>query len=332
MSAALVIAAGVSGLIAVVVIVIAAGFLQREIGGLRQQLSNSLSESARLVSDSQKSIGERLDKAADVVGRVQASLGGLEQATQQVFAVGKNIAQLQDLLRAPKVRGAFGELFLGDLLAQILPAQNFTLQHAFKGGEIVDAVIRLGRLVPVDAKFPLENFRRITEGTPAEGTQARKKFLQDVRRHIDAIASKYLRPDEGTFDFALMYIPAENVYYEAIIKGDGDEGLSAYAFSKRVVPVSPNSLFAYLQTISLGLRGLQVEENARAILARIDALKNDFARFKEDHQLVGRHLSNARAKYEDADRRLGRFEDKLQAPGLESSSVETPELGLKETA
>lgn len=304
-------------------------YLQREIGGLRQQLAQGLSDSARLVSESQKSVGDRLDHATQVVGNVHATLGSLQKATEQVFAVGKDISRLEDLLRAPKLRGGIGEQLLGDLLGMILPARNFRLQHAFQGGETVDAVVDLGRLVPVDAKFPLENFRRIQEAPPADRPAARRRFIQDVKRHVDAIAGKYIRPDEGTFDFALMYIPAENVYYETIIREEAPEeaSLMAHAFSRRVIPVSPNSFYAYLHTISLGLRGLQVEENARRILDTLDRLKGDFGRFREEFALVGRHLGNARGKFEDAERRLDRFEDKLA-----SSGTEPPELDVRESA
>ncbi|MCB4756781.1 MAG: DNA recombination protein RmuC [Elusimicrobia bacterium] len=305
--------------------------LQKEINSLREQMAKSLAESARLVSESQKSVGERLDKAAEVVGSVQKSLGALDTATKQVYDVGKDIATLQEILRAPKMRGAIGELFLGDLLAQILPPKHFTLQHTFKTGETVDAIVRLGRLVPVDAKFPLENFKRLVQSQdPQERTVARRKFVFDVRRHIDAIASKYILPDEGTYDFALMYIPAENVYYETIIKDDNtsdDDSLMTYAFSKRVVPVSPNSFYAYLHTISLGLRGLQIEENAKIIMDQLGRLQTDFVRFKDDFSLLGKHLSNSRTKYEDAERRLDRFEDKLltTAGDKEEKALPLPE-------
>jgi DNA recombination protein RmuC len=309
----------------------ALAFLQREVNSLREQMAKSLADSARLVNDSQKTIGERLDRAAEVVGKVQKSLGSLDQATQQVFAVGKDIAGLQEILRAPKMRGAIGELFLGDLLAQILPPKHFQLQYAFKSGEIVDAAIRLGKWVPVDAKFPLENFKRLLQAQdPQEKTNARRKFVMDVKRHIDTIAAKYILTDEGTYDFALMYIPTESVYYEVIIKDDNvseDVSIMTYAFSKHVVPVSPNSLYAYLHTISLGLRGMQVEENAKYILEQLDRLKSDFSRFKEDFLLVGKHLSNSKLKYEDAERRLGRFEDKLNlsTQGKESASLPAAE-------
>ncbi len=315
-------------------------YMQRELVNLREQMAKSITDSAKLMTDSQKTVSERLDKAAEVVGNVQRALGALDKATNQVFLVGKDIAQLQEILRAPKLRGSLGELFLGDLLAQILPPKNFTLQHMFKTGETVDAVVRLGRLVPVDAKFPLENFRRLVQAQdPQEKTQLRRKFVMDVKRHIDAIASKYILPDEGTFDFALMYIPAENVYYETIIKDDvsamNDEfSLMSYAFAKRVVPVSPNSFYAYLHTISLGLRGLEIEENARFIIDQLARLRGDFSRFKEDFTLLGKHLTNTRSKYEDAERRMSRFEDKLTTAGgpnaeLPSASSEIESLPLK---
>lgn len=290
-------------------------FLQREMINMREQMNKGMTESAKIIADSQKSVGERLDRAANVVGHVQKSLGALDEATKQVFAVGKDISQLQEILRAPKLRGAFGELFLGDLLAQILPPKNFSLQHAFKSGDVVDAVVRIGRLVPVDAKFPLENFKRLIQNQGAqEKTVARRKFITDVKRHIDVIAKKYILPDEGTFDFALMYIPAESVFYEAVIRDDNlaDEGsLLTHAFAKRVVPVSPNSFYTYLHTISLGLRGLKIEENAKLILEQLTRLRGDFGRFRDDFALLGKHLSNTRNKYEDAERRLNRFDDKL---------------------
>ncbi|OGW45704.1 MAG: hypothetical protein A2078_13215, partial [Nitrospirae bacterium GWC2_57_9] len=273
-------------------------------------------------------LNTRLDNAAKVVQEVSKSLGGLNEATKKVFEVGKDIASLQEILRSPKLRGGLGELFLGDLLAQIFPPAYFRLQHRFKSGEAVDAVIKLGNgLVPVDAKFPLENFRRIVETTADdEQKAAKRKFLADVKKHVDSIAAKYILPDEGTFDFALMYIPAENVYYELIIKDeviDTDKALLNYAFAKRVIPVSPNSFYAYLQTILLGLKGLHIEEQAQEILKGLSRLSGDFDRFRADFELVGKHMSSARSKYDEADKRLIKFGDRLQSlSGAEAALVE----------
>ena len=184
---------------------------------------------------------------------------------------------------------------------------------------------RLGNgMVPVDSKFPLENFKRVIETTDEAGQRAaRKQFARDVKKHIDAIASKYILPDEGTFDFALMYIPAENVYYETIIKDEdsAEASLSAYALSKRVIPVSPNSLFAYLQAIVLGLRGLRIEKSAQEIIAHLARLKGDFARFNEEFDTLGKHITNVKNRYDDAAKRLEKFDNKLQSSGDDQESA-----------
>ena len=188
--------------------------LLQEFQNLRTQVNERLRENVEVVQRANQTVGERLDNAARVVGDVRSKLGKMEEATARMLAVGEDISSLQEILRAPKLRGGLGELFLGDLLAQILPPEHFSLQHQFANGEIVDAIIRLreNRLVPVDSKFPLENFRKMLDAAdePAR-VVAQKQFVNDVKKHIDAIRSKYIRTDEGTFDFVLMYIPAENV-------------------------------------------------------------------------------------------------------------------------
>jgi len=299
--------------------------LNKQLSQVTGQVAEQLKSITTQLQTSTGQINSRMDNAAKVVGEVKQNLGELSKATEQVYTVGKDIASLQEILRAPKLRGELGEFFLGDLLAQILPASHFELQYGFKSGARVDAVIKLhGGIVPVDSKFPLENFRKIIE---AEGDRekkaAKRTFIKDVKKRIDEIADSYIIPDEKTFNFALMYIPAENVYYETIIKDEEfgeDKEISAYAFARRVVPVSPNSFYAYLQTILLGLRGMEISKKAQSILSSLETLGNDFERFTDDFDVLGRHLGNARAKHEDAQKKADRFGEKLG--GL--ASIELP--------
>lgn len=297
--------------------------LNQQLDTLTKSINDRLKEGSELLQRFNQTLGERLDNTTRVMGQVHRSLGQVEEANRRIYEIGKDIASLQEILRAPKFRGSLGELFLGDLLVQILPPTHYTLQYAFEGGEKVDAVIRVGNnLVPVDSKFPLENFRRFIEAKDESQKKALKReFLRDVRRHIDDIHTKYIKPDEGTFDFALMYIPAENVYYETILKDeslDEERGIFYYAINKRVIPVSPNSFYAYLQVILLGLKGFKIEERAREILGYIARLTGDFERFKSDFELIGTHISRARSSHESAEKKLLKFESALsQATSLE---------------
>ena len=299
--------------------------IQQQLGLMLGHVNDRLRDNAEVLNRTQQSLGERLDNAARVVGNVQRSLGGLEEANRRIYEVGKDIASLQEILRAPKLRGGLGEFFLEDLLAQILPPQHFETQHAFRSGDKVDAVIKLGAsLVPVDAKFPLENFKRILDaGSDEDKSRAKKQFSADVKKHIDAIAGKYILPDEGTYDFALMYIPAENVYYETIIKEDepDEKGLTHYAMAKHVIPVSPNSLYAYLQALVLGLRGMRIEDRAQEIIRYLSRLQGDFGKFREEFALVGKHLGHVQSGYQSADRRLEQFSQKLLAADTDQKEL-----------
>ncbi|MEX0804839.1 MAG: DNA recombination protein RmuC [Candidatus Binatia bacterium] len=289
--------------------------IQQQLGQMLGHVNERLRENSEVLQRTQQNMGERLDNAARVVGNVQRSLGGLEEANRKIYEVGKDIASLHEILRSPKLRGGLGEFFLEDLLGQVLPAQHFSTQYSFRSGEKVDAVIRLGSsLVPVDSKFPLENFKRIIDfATDEDKARAKRQFAGDVRKHIDAIAGKYILPDEGTYDFALMYIPAENVYYETIIRDESAEekSLSYYAMSKHVIPVSPNSFYAYLQAIVLGLKGMKIEESAKEIIQYLSRLQGDFTRFRDDFGLLGKHLGHAQSSYQSAEKRIEQFGQKL---------------------
>jgi len=290
--------------------------VSEEIARLTGQLNERLRESVEVVQRSQTSVGERLDNTSRVVGEVQRGLGELREATAKVYEVGRDVASLHDILRAPKLRGGLGELLLGDMLAEVLPAAHFALQHTFRSGERVDAVVRIGgSLVPIDAKFPLEDFRRLLEAEDDDGrARSRKAFVARVRKHVDDIAAKYILPDEGTYDFALMYIPAEHVYYEAVIR-DEERALAAYALERKVIPVSPNSFYAYLQAIVLGLKGLRIEARAQEVIGQLARLAGDLDKLRDEVRVLGKHLGNAIQAHAAADRRIERVTGKLGAIG-----------------
>lgn len=298
--------------------------MDSQLSSVTGQVAEQLASVAAQMSSSTGQINTRMDGAQRAVSEVREALGQLSKSTEQVFELGRSISGLEKILAAPKLRGGLGELFLGDLLAQCLPAGRYELQYGFSDGARVDAVIRLAEgLVPIDSKFPLENFRRLAETTTDEARRAAsRKLASDCRKHIDAIASGYIRPSEGTLNLALMYIPAEGVYYELITMEDG--GLSSYALSKRVVPVSPNSFYAYLQTILMGLRGMEVEERASEILAHINTLKHEFDRLTDDLDVLGRHIGNARAKYEEVEKKAARFSGRLELMGEEEKGQGGP--------
>lgn len=304
--------------------------LNNQINSVSNQVNQRLFESSKILQDTNQNIGNRLDSTAQIISRVDSSLGKLYESNQQIFLISKDISKLGDLLRAPSFRGGIGELMLENLLHDILPVQNYSLKHKFKNGQQVDAVILLGdKLVPVDSKFPYENFKKVIEcATETDKTKFKKDFYRDIKNHIDKIASSYILPEEGTFDFALMYIPAENVFYETIIKDEGT--IYHYALQKKVVPVSPNSFFAYLQSIVLGLKGLQVEKSAQQIIIYLNHLRNDFQKFQDGFRIVGSHLTNARNKFEESEHQLERFSDRLenaaQPKSLDSEPVSTPKL------
>jgi DNA recombination protein RmuC len=228
--------------------------------------------------------------------------------------IGKDISSLHDILRAPKLRGGMGEFLLSELLRQILPEDHFSLQYRFRNGTQVDAVIQLGDgIISVDAKFPLENFKRILEaGNDEKQAEARKVFGKDVKKHINDISEKYILPEEKTFDFALMYIPSESIYYETIIKDDAqNESLAAYAMKQKVIPVSPNSFYAYLQAIVRGLKGMRIERSAQIILENLGQLEVDLGQCLTDFEKIGGHLAHARTAYEKTEHRFQKLRNRL---------------------
>jgi DNA recombination protein RmuC len=275
----------------------------------------------RRLSDFGATIDRRLETSTRQAGEINTKLGELGKSTALLEEQARELGQLQQVLRPPKARGGFGELLLENLLRDRLPPSSYDLQHTFKTGERVDAVIRVERLVPVDAKFALDNFERmVASEDDAETEFHQKAFARDVKAHVDAISTKYIRPAEGTYDFALMYLPAEAIYYELVCGKTGS--LLLYAHERRVFPVSATTFTAYLQVIAFGLKGMQIEQSAQEVLAYCAGLQKDFAKFKVEFDLVGTHLGRAHTKFGDADKRLESFHGKLERASEQQHELE----------
>lgn len=233
----------------------------------------------------QKSLNERLDNAARVVGEVNKELG-------QVQEMGRQMKDLQDFLRSPKLRGNIGEQVLKDLLSQYFPQKHFDLQFKFKTGQIVDAVLKTEQgMIGIDSKFPLENFNKMAQAE-AESERAvfLREFMKDVRKHVRDIARKYILPEEGTVDFAIMYVPSEALYYE-IIRAEDD--LHSYAQNSKVLIVSPNSFFYFLKVIMMGLQGKKIEEATQKMLTAFQAMAKDNEKIGDELGVMNTHITNA---------------------------------------
>lgn len=241
------------------------------------------STSNRLESQN-TNFNERLDNAARVIGQVQKNIGEFSE-------IGRGMKDLQEFLSSPKLRGNIGEQVLKELLKQFLPKESFNLQYTFKSGEKVDAAIKTsGGIIPVDSKFPMENFRKLAIAENAELKRiAEKDFERDVRKHIDDISRKYILTEEGTIDYALMYIPSESIYYEIV----NNQALFDYAGEKRVLPVSPTTFYAYLKAILMSFEGQKIEAQAKEILSSLRAIKSDYGKVEENLNVLQKHLTNS---------------------------------------
>jgi DNA recombination protein RmuC len=262
-----------------------------------------------------QAINNRLDNAAKVIGAVSKELGQMSQ-------IGQSLQNFQDLLKNPKMRGGLGEQGLKDMLSQTFPNELYNMQYKFRNGQIVDAAIKIeAGIVPVDAKFPLENFNRILKAkTESEIAEARRKFRSDFRVHVNAIAKKYIVSDEGTVDFALMYIPSETVYYELI---SNENDLHDYAIKAKVIPTSPNTFFYYLRSIMLGLQGRKISEMSKQILSTLKIIQTETNKFGDNLSVLNRHVTNAKSTMEKVDSDFTRLQGKIEkVNSLESEQSE----------
>ncbi len=242
------------------------------------------SDMAKVLQENSRHLNDRLDTAARVIGDLKQSLGEMSE-------IGRGIRSLQEFLQSPKLRGNIGEQVLQDMIGQTFPKNSFHLQYSFKSGVKVDAVLKTDAgLLCIDSKFPMENFTAMHKGeTEADRARAKREFMADVKKHVGDIARKYILPEEGTMDFALMYIPSEAVYYEIANLNE----LMEYARKLRVYPVSPNTLYAHLQVLLLSFQGKDLEQKSKQVFQLLRAIQKDYAKVEEGMGVLGRHITNA---------------------------------------
>ena len=251
---------------------------------LNDTMRGQTSDVSKMLQTNSKELNDRLDTAARVIGDLKQNLGEMSE-------VGKGIKSLQEFLQSPKLRGNIGEQVLGDMIGQTFPKNSFHLQYAFKSGVKVDAVLKTDAgLLCIDSKFPMENFTAMHKGeTESLRAAAKRQFAVDVKKHVNDISKKYILPEEGTMDFALMYIPSESVYYEIA----NIEDLMDYTRKARVYPVSPNTLYAHLQVLLLSFQGKDLEQKSHEVFRLLRAIQKDYTKVEENISVLGKHVNNA---------------------------------------
>src|SRR6266513_133133 len=294
---------------------------------LQDAVKNSAQITGQMTSDAQKKMADELKNTRDQISQMQLLLGEVQQAGKQMSQTAQT---LEDILGGAKSRGSLGEVTLERLLEDSLASAQYAMQYRFSSGEAADAVIKLrdNKLMAIDSKFPLDAYRRIS----TEGDEARRAFVTAVKGHADAIAKKYIVPDEGTLDVALMFVPSESVYYELLMTTDGKgQPLDAYCRDRKVIAVSPNTLYAHLCVIAMGLRGMQMEENAKRLLENLSGMEKQMEKFADKSGTLGTHLKNAQQSYSESDKLFERAQNSLETllgAGVPELPFENPQGSL----
>jgi len=265
-------------IILIIILIILVGALVLKKQKPSDEILEYLKTTNTRLNEQGKSFNERLDNAARIISSVQKNIGEFSE-------IGRGIKSLQEFLQSPKLRGGLGEEVLKEMIGQTFPKNAFHLQYPFKSGVKVDAVLKTeAGLLCIDSKFPMESYQRMVRD---EGTK--KEFISDIKKHIDDISKKYILPEEGTMDFALMYIPSEAVYYEAV----NIQEISNYARKLRVYPVSPNTLYAHLQVLLLSFEGKDLELKSREVFKILRGMHKDYEKVEENLNVLQKHLTNA---------------------------------------
>ncbi len=309
--------------------------IQEQLKEIRQTMDTKMGDSAKIMQ-------QQFSQSAQIIKEVTERLTKLDETNRQVVNFADQLQNLQDILKNPKQRGVLGEYYLETVLKNVLPPKCFQMQYQFKNGEIVDAAVFVkDKIIPIDSKFSLENYNRILEERDAvRKEELEKQFKVDLKNRIDE-TSKYIRPSEGTMDFAFMFIPAEGIYYDLLINQVGAVKVSTsdlieYAFrEKHVIIVSPTSFLAYLQTVLQGLRALEIEESAKEIRKRVEILGKHLLNFDEYMRKLGNHMGTAVSTYNQAYKELGKIDkDVLKIAGkageIEPLQLDKPSEEIEE--
>jgi len=283
-------------------------------------LRNSLDQANKILNERLAESNRSLEQRVEVFGEIKTKIGELAVQAKNIENIGQNIQSLSDLLKPPKLRGSVGETFLENILSQILPKALFELQHTFPSGQRVDAVIKFGnRFLSIDSKFPLEAFNKHIDSPSSE--EFRKQFTQSIKKHIDDTSSRYILPQEGTLEFAIMYIPAESIYYQFV---SNENEAFDYALAKKVVPSSPGHIYGFLATMSAVYRETGLVNQGRQISACLNKLADSLQKLSGLHERMDGSvraltlsLSKARDETHNAEQHLGR----LQKPETENAEV-----------
>ena len=305
---------------------------------LQQQLNHIAEVMDTKLSESNKAIRDQYGKSVEIIRDVTERLTRLDETNKQVVNFAEQLRSLQDILKNPKQRGVLGEYYLEAVLKNVLPPGSYQMQYGFKDGTKVDAAVFMDKhIIPIDAKFSLENYNRLVEAQDtAEKKRYESAFVSDLKARIEE-TSKYVRPEENTMDFAFMFIPHEAVYYDLLINKIGavtedTNNLIYYAGKKKVIVVSPTSFLAYLQTVLQGLRNQKISEQAQEIIREVERLGKHLGAYSEYMKKLGSHLGTAVGTYNRASKEFAKVDkDVVKITGGESKieiidEVETPLL------
>jgi DNA recombination protein RmuC len=281
---------------------------------IQQSFDNSSRLSQVSTQQNYRELFSRLEQATNIISDLKKEAGHFSE-------VSRSMKDLQDYLKSPKLRGNIGEQVLSDLIGQMFPKSGYVLQHRFSTGQIVDVAIQTqAGILPIDSKFPMENFQRIySSTTQSDKHTAQLSFHRDVKKHLRDIAGKYILPAEHTLDFALMYIPSESVYYEIVNKNE----IMDLSRELRVYPVSPTTLYANLQTILLSLEGQKMASKSAEVFTLLRAIQKDHEKLSDHFNLLSKHLTNAYNTMNNTSQTITQIGSKLDtARGLKSGLVD----------